>query len=182
VQRNRATVGGAVATAAPNDPLLAALLACGAQVALLNRAGPALYLLRDFLARRMELLSAPAIIADVIVPWPAQSDAGALAQVGRTPADTPIVVAAATVCRDGNLCCAARLALGGVAAAPLDLSDAASALNGQSPTDTSIATCVAQAIAGLHPTGDFLGSAEYRRVMAEVLSARALRMAWEQAA
>ncbi len=182
VQRNRATVGGAVAVATANDPLVVALLACDAQVTLLGRAGTTKIPLREFMAHRVDLLKAPAIIAELTVPWPAQPNSGALAQVARTPADAPIVVAAATVRRDGDRCSAARLALGGVAAAPLDLCDVVSALAGQSPTDALIAELAAHAAAAVLPTGDFRGSAEYRRAMAGVLSERALREAWAHAA
>ncbi|MEJ5200126.1 MAG: FAD binding domain-containing protein, partial [Anaerolineae bacterium] len=114
VQRNRATVGGAVAVAAANDPLIVALLACAARVTLFGRAGPHEWPLAGFLARRAELLAAPALIIEVAVGRPAAPHGAALANVARTPADAPIVVAAAYLERDGERCCAARLALGGV--------------------------------------------------------------------
>lgn len=182
VQRNRATVGGAVATAAPNDPLVAALLACDAQITLLGRAGAATLPLREFMLRRADLLNAPAIITELTVPWPTQPNGGALAQVARTPADAPIVVAAATVRRNGERCVVARLALGGVADATLDLSDVAVTLTGQPWSDAAVAALAARVATGLHPAGDFRGSATYRQAMAEVLCGRALRAAWARAA
>ena len=71
-----------------------------------------------------------------------------VARTGRTRADRAIVAAAARVGADGRQ----RLALSGVAATPILVEE----------TD------------GLDPPGDFRGSSEYRRALAEVLAARAL--------
>ena len=59
VQRNRATVGGAVAVAAPTDPLLAAFLVCDATVVLYTGDGYRELLLADFLPRRAHVLATP---------------------------------------------------------------------------------------------------------------------------
>lgn len=182
VQRNRATVGGAVATGATNDPLLAALLACDAEVVLAEPAGTFTLPLAEFLARRTTLLAAPAIIVELRMPQPRPGTGGALAVVARTPADAPIVVAAATVQRAGERCGAADLALGGVAETPLARRAAVADLVGRPWTAAAVAEAAAHAAAGLQPIGDFRGSATYRRAMAEVLAARALGMAWERAA
>ena len=182
VQRNRATVGGAVAVAAANDLLVATLLVCDARVALFGRAGTSELPLREFLPRRNALLSAPALITEVVVGRPAGPVGAALVRVARTPADTAIVAAAALIERDGDRCRAARLSLAGVADLPLDLSDAAAALVGREPTAAAIAEAAGRAAANLRPPADFRGSSEYRRAMAEVLAGRALRLAWERAA
>ena len=75
---------------------------------------------------------------------------GAVAVTGRTPADVPIVAAVAR--RSGD---EVRLALTGVGPYPLEVD----------PADPT---------AGLAPTGDFRGSADYRIHLAGVLSARVL--------
>ncbi len=182
VQRNRATVGGAVAVAAANDPLLVALLACAAHVTLTSRSGELQLPLTAFLARRVELLTAPAIITGIRVPWPAPHTTAALASVARTPADAAIVIAAASVCRDGEQCTAARLALGGVADAPWDASPLAAELVGRPWADSAVIALADRVAAATQPRGDFRGSAEYRRAMAAILGARALAAAWQRAA
>ena len=67
VQRNRATVGGAIATATSDDPLVVALLACNAQVMLVTRPGPRSLSLAEFLPARAALLAEPTLIAEVSV-------------------------------------------------------------------------------------------------------------------
>ena len=96
------------------------------------------------------------------------------AHVTRTPADEPIVAAVAVVEMAGNVVQAARVALTGVWPEPARLAQAAAQLVG-APLDEerirAVAAAVEQEIA---PKGDFMGSREYRRAMAGVLTRRAL--------
>ena len=182
VQRNRATVGGAVATAASDDPLVVALLACAAQVTLETPTGRRFLSLAEFLPVRAALLAEPALITEVFVsldPAAARPEAEwALASVARTPADTPIVVAAAMLALDHGRCAAARVALGGVAQMPILLPEIEAALVGQIPSPELFAEAGNRAAALVQPISDFRGSAEYRRAMAGVLTERALHQAW----
>jgi carbon-monoxide dehydrogenase medium subunit len=177
VQRNRATVGGAVAVAATEDPLAAALLVSDAVVVLYAQDGYREVALADFLPRRATLLAAPALIVEVMAPVPAAEARAALATVARTPADSPIVLAAAALeVREGR-CASARLALGGVAPTAVRLAEVEAMLAGQPLSAERIRSAAARAGDGIDPAGDFRGSAEYRRAMACVLSERALREA-----
>ena len=180
-QRNRATVGGAIVTAAANDPLVAALLACDAAVVLYSRDGPSTLPLADFLPRRKALLAAPALVTGILAPEPPASSGAAMEIVARTPADAPIVVAVAALTMRGAHFAAARLALGGVAELPLPLPEAGEMLVGREVTTDLIADVAARASARLSPTGDYRGSAAYRQAMARVLAERALREAWRRA-
>jgi len=177
VQRNRATGGGAVATAAGDDPLVAALLVCDTAVVLYDRAGFHELPLVDFLASRADLLAAPALITELVVPTPALDTGAALATVARTPADAPIVLAAAAVTVADGRCVAVRLALGGVAEGPVRLPEVEAWLVGQPLTEDTIHAAGNMAADLVHPTDDFRGSAGYRRAMAGLLAARALRQA-----
>jgi CO/xanthine dehydrogenase FAD-binding subunit len=99
------------------------------------------------------------------------------AHVARTPADEPIVAAVAVVEMEGNVVQAARVALTGVWPEPARLAQAAAQLVG-APLDEehirAVAAAVEQEVA---PKGDFLGSREYRRAMAGVVTRRALEAA-----
>jgi carbon-monoxide dehydrogenase medium subunit len=182
VQRNRATLGGALATAAADDPLIVALLASDARVLLCSNTGYQTVPLVDFIPVRAALLAAPALITDVVVPLPPGRLTGyALTDVARTPADAPIVVAGAMVCVAYGRCTHVRLALGGVAPHPVCLPEVEEVLVDQPLTSELIAATAARAAALVQPTGDFRGSAEYRKAMAGVLAERALQQAWQGA-
>ena len=178
VQRNRATVGGAIATAASDDPLVVVLLACNAQVTLVTRPGPRSLSLAEFLPARTALLAEPALIAEVSVSLDREA-ACALASVARTPSDAPIVVAAAMLALERGRCSAARVALGGVARLPILLPQIEATVVGQIPSPDLFLEAGNRAAALVQPTGDFRGSAEYRRAMAGVLTERALMQAWK---
>ena len=182
--------------AAANDPLLVALLACDAAVVLYSEDGTQQVPLLDFLPRRTEWLSTPALITDVVVPAPSEQGSQAaappggvrrlvagsrMAMVGRTPMDAPIVVAAALVVREGDRCRLARLALGGVAATPLRLTQLEQRLSGQNLSQETIHLTAEQVGSMIQPAGDFRGSAEYRRMVAGVLSERVLQEAYDAA-
>jgi CO/xanthine dehydrogenase FAD-binding subunit len=96
------------------------------------------------------------------------------AVVARTPVDDPIVAAYAAVELDGARICQARVALTGVWPEPARLAQAPRDLVGgraSLPVIERVAAKVAQEVA---PQGDYLGTAEYRVAMAEVLTRRAL--------
>jgi len=94
--------------------------------------------------------------------------------VSRLPTDTPIVGAVAVVEMDGDVVANARVALTGVWKRTVDLAEAAGKLAGQPLNDETIAA-VADAIAAeAEPRADFLGSEDYRRAMAAVISRDAL--------
>jgi CO/xanthine dehydrogenase FAD-binding subunit len=146
--RAQATVGGRVATGDNDSELLAALLAHGGVVRTAGPDGASELTLQQFLAA----LPPPAgrIITAVTISTAGRSSA---ARTGRTRADRPIVAAVARVTADGRR----QVALTGVAATPV-------LIDSPDQLDTS----------QLDPPADFRGSAEYRRALAAILTARAL--------
>jgi len=160
--RNLATVGGAIdgATALPPGPpeVLLALLALGAQVTTLGGDGGALAAYRP---------SPQEVLREIVIADATQWQ-GALARVARSPLDQAIVTAVAAVSSTQ-----ARVAVAGVSAGPIT----AEARVDSDPAQT-IALLVAAVLAHAEPQGDYRGSAEYRRAMAEVLARRALNQAF----
>jgi CO/xanthine dehydrogenase FAD-binding subunit len=163
--RNRATVGGCVvsnsAASGGASPFVLVLAALDARVMITDgqeRAQPLL-----------EVLASPAyaigrgLIVELRIPWPAAHAQGGLAHVGRTPADQPIVAAAAV--RDGR---GARVAMGGIASTPLVL---------QIDDFAELEGVLASLAPELDTPDDFRGSAQYRQAMAVVMAQRALAQA-----
>ncbi len=107
------------------------------------------------------------------------------AHVARTPSDDPIVAAFAVVSSRDGVVEEARIALTGVSSAPVWLADTSDALPGRvlddGPTgDGAIPPRWIEHVASavqdqVRPQGDYLGSEEYRRAMAGVLTRRALQ-------
>ncbi len=99
--------------------------------------------------------------------------------VSRLPTDTPIVGAVAVVEMDGEMVKNARVALTGVWQRTVDLAQAPATLAGGTLNAETIAA-VAEAIAAeAAPRADFLGSEDYRRAMAAVISRDALTQCME---
>jgi CO/xanthine dehydrogenase FAD-binding subunit len=171
--RNGASVGESVL--ALREPMLrewlAVLVACGAQVELAAPTGvrstlPMLQVAQTNLPR--------AIIVGVSVPLARERDVLGAAFVGRTPADQPIVNAAARVrLHEGGQVAEAIAALCGASPEPVVRLELPSLLD--SPlSEASIAGAVSAISAAVTPVADYLGSAEYRREMARVTVQRAL--------
>lgn len=160
-QRNQATVAGVALGAPSSSELLLALLALAAH-AVVESGQTAVLPLQDLLTDGTQHL-AGGLVTEIRLPWPAETARGGVARVARTPADQPIVAAAAVV--DGA---SHRLAVGGVAERPLLLRLAAA---------DDMEPALQAALAGAPLLSDWLGSAEYRREMALVLGRRALAAA-----
>lgn len=145
--RNVATVGGTIASPSRSSELLAALLVFEAEVKIQTISGVKKVPLTDF------LLDIPVALGSGLVISVSLATLGktASARVSRTPADRPIVAAVGRRSAQDKL----YLALCGVANTPI-LVD---------PNNVK---------AAINPTGDFLGSREYRRHMAATLARRVL--------
>ena len=141
--RNAATVGGTVASADPESRFLAGLLAFDAVATLAGPDGDEDFAVADLITDRQRIKGK--LIAAVTIEI---DGSGASAGTGRTPADTPIVLVAGRRRENGTL----TLAATGVAETPIHISTGG--------------------IASLEPPGDFRGTPDYRRHLAEVLSAR----------
>jgi aerobic carbon-monoxide dehydrogenase medium subunit len=179
VQRRRATIGGALAVCASNDPLILALLVCGSSIQVISLAGECTYALADYLAERPSILASPAIITAIQVPEPGVAGA-AVCSVRRTPADAPIVSVAALVRVRSGVIAHLSLGLAGLHEGPILVPIAAPETGHLRAEDIRqaserVAACTSN-------TDDYRGSASYRRDVARILCERALIQAAERAA
>jgi CO/xanthine dehydrogenase FAD-binding subunit len=176
--RNETPVRRALRSPRVAPQWVAALLALGATVNLeRGDDGPTEVTLESLLQRRTE-----GKISALHVPLGGVERRWGQATVARTPADEPIVAAIAAVVVRGDVVRQARVALTGVWPGSVRLAEAAARLVG-GPLDAERIQAVAAAVEEeVAPTGDFLGSAEYRRAMAGVLTRRALESCAHQEA
>ncbi len=178
--REQGTIGGALITAGPADPLTTALLALDVDV---SYADPVIHKapFMSFVAYRDRLINTRVLLTELRIKRPPARTAAAFEVLGRSPRDKPIVCAAAYVEAIEGLPTTLRVAVGGAHPQPARLHKTEHVLRGQLLTTDRITAALEPALAELEPPSDYLGSAEYRIAMAEVLARRAIIAAWDTA-
>jgi xanthine dehydrogenase small subunit len=169
--RNRATLGGNLATASPIGDAAPMLLALDAQVRIASLRGERILPLSEFFqGYRRTLLGQGELLRSVLIPKPFPQAARFYKVAKRSLDDISTVAACFAVSRDeAGRIGTARLAFGGVAAVPLRAIDAEQALTGSFGSKDDV-TRAKQAIRGaMQPIGDHRGSAEYRMALTHSL-------------
>jgi carbon-monoxide dehydrogenase medium subunit len=176
--RNRATIGGGLAVASPENeyPAIAVLLAATIEIAgKKTRAVPA----DDFFAGKASLAAGDIITAMIL---PARLPRTGIAYVAhRNPATgAPVCAVGIGVALDpGGSVTSARAVLVGAAEAPMRLSAVEKQLTKSRRDDAMKA--VAAAADGVTMRTDLFASADYRAHLTRVLAARALKQALQRA-
>ena len=182
--RNRGTVGGSLAHADPSAelPLVAQVL--GAKMVLRSSQGARTLEAVKFFTGPMATAVRPDECLEEI-HWPIWSEkrcGSAFTEISIRHGDFAMVAAAAQVAlgADGR-CSRAAFGLGGAAGTPLAFPKIAARLVGSRLEDKAIEDAAADAAKATEPGSDLHASKEYRRHLARVLAARALREAREKA-
>lgn len=170
--RNMATLGGTLAGDHLHSPLSVALAALGARIAITDH--------NELLDWPIGEAPGGELITAVVLDLPVGKMGSAYEQVGRTPADQPIVCAAAVAYRTREKMIATRVAVGGL------LRDAIPAVTqtiGGAEAEIEAAAERVTAVSAPESAylSDHLGSAEYRRAVAPKLARRALATAIDRA-
>jgi xanthine dehydrogenase small subunit len=180
--RNRATLGGSLATASPIGDSAPLLLALDATVHIAGREGRRTRALSSFFPgyRRTALRPGEMIVA-VEIPKPLPAFLRFYKIAKRRLDDISTVAAALAIDREGGAGAVqrARFAFGGVAATPVRLVDAESAVTGQLWNEAAVERVQAIIDKTITPIGDHRGSKDYRLEMAKSLVAKFL---WESRA
>ncbi len=183
--RNRGTIGGSLAHADPTSEIGCCALASGAQVVVRGPAGdgqsdrtvPASDLFAGYWTTTLDESE---IITDVLIPVARPRQGWSFQEMVRRTSDFAIVAVAAMVdlAERDNRIAAATVALAGVADRVVL---AAPELTG-STADEDLDAAAARIAERLEPPDDVHASGAYRRRLAQVLTARALREACARAA
>ncbi len=177
--RNRATLGGNLATASPIGDGAPLLLALDATVHLASQRGRRTVPLSAFFTGyRRTVLAPDELITAVEIPKPLPEFVRFYKVAKRRMDDISTVAAALAMDWDASgKIGRARFALGGVAAIPMRAIAAEEAVLGQRWNDAAVERAQAALDATLEPIGDHRGSAEYRIAVAQSLVAKFL---WER--
>jgi len=182
--RNRGTIGGSLAHADPcaELPLVAQVL--GARMLLRSASGKRVLEAEKFFSGPMATSARPDECLEEI-QWPAWSwrhTGSAFTEISVRHGDFAMVAAAAQVAVDSDgRCVRAAFGVGGAGGTPLAFPKIAARLVGTRLDDAAVTDAARAAATETEPGSDLHASAEYRRHLAGVLAARALREARERA-
>jgi aerobic carbon-monoxide dehydrogenase medium subunit len=182
--RNCGTIGGSVAHADPGADYPTVLKALGATISVVGKNGEREISADDFFRGIFETaLEAGELVVSVTVPATPAGTGAAYVKHRHPASGYTVVGAAAVVTAEGGSCTAARLTIGGVTSPPVHATAAMEALVGGPSSKERIAAAAEKVPESLpEAAGDAYASGEYRAHLAEVLTARALSRAFEQAA
>jgi CO/xanthine dehydrogenase FAD-binding subunit len=175
--QNRASLGGNICNAAPSADAVPALLALAASAVIAGRNGRREVALAELLRGpgRTTLKPGELLVAIILPPPTPRSAAAYLRFTPRREMDIAIAGAAAWIAldRDGAIA-AARIVLASVAPTAIRAPTAEARLIGERPTAALMAEAGRLAAENARPISDTRGSADYRRTLVSVLTARAL--------
>lgn len=180
--RNRATVAGNICRASPSADTPPPLIADGARVRIYGGAGERVVPLEEFFTGPGRTVLQPdEILVEVMVPPPLPRTGQVYIKHGRRKAmELATVGVAVTMALEGEVCREVRIVLGAVAPTPIRAREAESLLRGNAVDEAAIAGAAETAMREARPISDVRASAEYRREMVRVLTARALRQALDR--
>lgn len=181
--RNLATVGGNIAHGDPANDHPATMLAYRAVVVVTGPGGERTIPIDDFfLGLFSTALAAGEILTEVRIPTPPARSGGAYVKLERKVGDFATAAAAVqlTLAANGTVE-SAGIGLTNAGSTPIRGADAEAHLKGKRLTDEVIAEASRLAAAATSPGADRRGAVPYKREMARVLTARAIRRARERA-
>jgi carbon-monoxide dehydrogenase medium subunit len=180
--RNRGTIGGSIAHADPAADYPTVLKALGATVTANGRGGERQISADDlFLGIFTTALEPDELVTSVTVPATTAGTGAAYAKHRHPASSYAVVGVAAVVSVEGGTCTNARVTVGGVTSPPVHATAAAESLVGGPGSEEAIAAAAEKVPEAIpRATGDVYASGEYRTHLAEVLAARALRLAFER--
>src|ERR1700674_2286334 len=179
IVRNLATVGGNLAHGDPANDHPATMLALGAEVVAKGSKGERTIPIAKFFHGLFSTALAPdEILTEIRIPIPPPRSGGAYVKLERKVGDFATAAAAAQVTL-GAQGAIERAGIGLTAAGPtpIQATEAEKYLQGKKGDPAVIAEAARLASRATSPTADRRGAVEYKREMARVLTARALKKA-----
>jgi carbon-monoxide dehydrogenase medium subunit len=179
--RSRGTIGGSIAHADPSAEYPAVLTALDGEVVVQGPQGRRALKPRELFETYLTTRLAPdELLVEVRLPATPAGAGHAFEEFARRHGDFAIVGIAALVVRDGGRCTAARLASAGAGPVPVRLRAAEEILERDGLGDAAVDAAAARAAELVEPDSDVHASADYRRHLTRVLTARALKRAIER--
>jgi carbon-monoxide dehydrogenase medium subunit len=180
--RNLATVAGNLAHGDPANDHPATMLALGAEVVATGPKGSRTVPIAQFFTGLFTTALAPTeVLTEIRIPAPPAGSGGAYVKLERKVGDFATAGVAAFLVLKGGVIERAGIGLTNLGPKPIKATDAEKHLAGKKPEEAAFAEAGRLAAAATSPGVDRRGSIEYKKDMARVLTARALRKAAERA-
>jgi aerobic carbon-monoxide dehydrogenase medium subunit len=182
--RTRGTFGGSLSHADPSAELATVTVALNGRMRLRSQKGER-WIPADefFIGSFTSVLEAGELLVEINLPGLPDRSGWSLMEVARRHNDFALIGVAAVVQLDKNGSCKeAKIVFLSAGDRPVQARQAAELLKGQKPTAEAIQAAAEKAAStDIDPAGDIHATAEFRRHLANVLSRRALRDAFERA-
>ncbi|MCH8200520.1 MAG: xanthine dehydrogenase family protein subunit M [Chloroflexi bacterium] len=180
---NMATIGGNVCNAAPSADTAPPLLVYEAEAVIVGPNGRRTLPIAEFFRGPGETaLASDELLAELRLPLPPSGTGAAFQRnTPRKQMDIAVVGVAVALTLSGDAIERARVALGAVAPTPLRATAAEAALQGQTANEETFAKAAEAAAQDSSPITDLRASAEYRRHLVKVMTARLLAEAANRA-
>ena len=179
--RNRATIGGNIAEGDPEYDLPALILALDASIQVAGSHGGRKISAQDFFNQRERRSLVPnEFVASILIPRMGPNSGMAYIRFKHPARLTAVCAVAAVVSVERDRVLAAKIGLTGAAEHPTRLEAAERALLNGPANDELVSSVAATSDEGITFRGDTFASADYRRHLTRVLTARALKQALSQ--
>ena len=177
--RNMGTVAGNLCNAAPSADNAPVLMVMGAVVTLKSVKGERKVPLDEFFqGPGMTVIKKGEILTSIFVPEPPDVSGTSYQYLSaRGKVDIAAVCVGAMVVMDGGICKDARIVLGAVAPVPMRAKEAEKVVIGKRISTELLEKLGLEASKESKPITDMRSSAEYRKILVAVLSARAIEEA-----
>jgi len=175
--QNRGTIAGNICNAVPSADSAPALLCLNSELLCVSKAGERRVKIEDFFAGPSEtVLKHDELLREIQVPPLPTGSRGAYIKLStRSRMDLAVVGVAAVLSTENGVFKDVRIGLGAVAPTPVRARKAEKMLEGEKVSDDVIAEAAKAAAEESKPISDHRASAEYRRMMVEVVAGRAVR-------
>jgi carbon-monoxide dehydrogenase medium subunit len=174
--RHMGTVAGNLCNAAPSAENAPTLMAMGAQVTLVSPKGQRqMSLDRFFKGPQLTEIQQGEVLTAIHVPVPPEGSGAAYLHISaRGKVDISAVCVGVQVTMKGETCQETRIILGAVAPTPMRAIKAEKVVTGNPITEALLQNAGLEASKECAPITDMRATAEYRRMMVAVLTARAI--------
>jgi aerobic carbon-monoxide dehydrogenase medium subunit len=181
--RNVGTIGGSIAHADPAADYPASLMALEAKVRLVSAKSDRTLAIADFLVDTMTTAIEPGeIILELILPVEGGGAGVSYQKLVQPASGFAIVGAAARVAKSGGKVAMARVGITGLAAKAYRATNVEKLLEGTPGSAEDVRKASAVVADGVDANSDLHASADYRRHMAQIYTARALTAALSRTA